>query len=85
MNSCKYPFGYVMFVENTKYSKSSLYPFLDFLGQGFWIPIKGILSHPKVDRPCQDFAQGLARGQPKLHLRSPYYKSTVSAGTLHTL
>ena len=29
---------------------------LIFLRPGFWIPIKDILSQPKVDWPCQDFS-----------------------------
>ena len=36
----------------------------NFYGPGFWIPTKGILSHSKVDWPCQDFTQGSTREQP---------------------
>ena len=36
----------------------------NFWEPGFWIPTKGILSHPKVDWPCQDFTQGSTREQP---------------------
>ena len=42
----------------------------NFWGPGFCIHNKGILSHPKVDWPCQDFTQGSTREQPRAHTAS---------------
>ena len=38
----------------------------NFWGPGFWIPTKVILSHPKVDWPCQNFKYGPTRKQPNV-------------------
>ena len=38
---------------------------------GFWIHTKGIIRHPNMDWPCQDFTHGLAREQPSLQLCLP--------------
>ena len=37
----------------------------NFREPGFWIPTKGVLSHPKVDWPCQNLTLGSTREQPK--------------------
>ena len=42
-------------------------PSRNFQEPGFWIHIKGVISHPNVDWPCQDFTQGSAREQPSRH------------------
>ena len=39
----------------------------NFWESGFWISTKGILSHPIVDWPCQDFTQESTNEQPMHH------------------
>ena len=40
----------------------------NFLGPGFCISTKGILSHPIVDWPCKGFTQGSTREQPSVYV-----------------
>ena len=50
----------------------------NFWGPGLWIPTKGVLYHPNMDWPCQDFTQGSTREQPRAEFRRPHLLSHPS-------
>ena len=63
MHSCIDPVGSVMFVERSSRHQETHGKNRKLVSPLF-ITFKGILSHPKGDWPCQDFAQGSTREQP---------------------